>query len=89
MSTRTAVDVILYERPGCCLCAEMLEVVEAFRSEYLLNIVCVDISRDAALEASFGQEIPVLFIGGRKAFKYRVSGGALRRRLEREVARQR
>ncbi|MBI3796610.1 MAG: glutaredoxin family protein [Deltaproteobacteria bacterium] len=43
-----------------------------------------DISLDPELEARFGQEIPVLFINGRKAFKYRLTAGELRRRLARE-----
>jgi hypothetical protein len=44
----------------------------------------IDISTDPDLEARFGQEVPVLFINGRKAFKYRLTVGELRRRLERE-----
>jgi hypothetical protein len=86
MSTRMPVEVVLYERPGCCLCADMLEIVEELRSEFPLNIACVDISGDPGLEVRFGQEIPVLFVGGRKAFKYRVTARALRQRLERAVA---
>jgi len=44
----------------------------------------IDISADPELEARFGQEIPVLFVNSRKAFKYRLTAGELRRRLERE-----
>jgi len=44
----------------------------------------IDISTDPELESRFGQEIPVLFVNGRKAFKYRLTAGELRRRLARE-----
>jgi hypothetical protein len=41
----------------------------------------VDISGDAALESRFGTEIPVVFVGGRKLFKYRVDPARLRKSL--------
>jgi hypothetical protein len=46
----------------------------------------IDISSDPALESRFGHEIPVLFVNGRKAFKYRLTAGELRRRLAHESA---
>jgi hypothetical protein len=44
----------------------------------------VEIDGDASLEAQFGIEVPVLFINGRKAFKYRCTARELRKRLARE-----
>jgi hypothetical protein len=44
----------------------------------------IDISTDLELNTRFGQEIPVLFVNGRKAFKYRLTADELRRRLARE-----
>lgn len=85
MSTRTAVDLVLYEREGCHLCEEMLAVVEGLRSEFSIDLRCVDIGGDPDLEARFGAEVPVLFVGGRKAFKYRVSAPELRRRIQRSL----
>jgi hypothetical protein len=46
-----------------------------------LTVETVDISGDAALEAQYGLEIPVLEIEGRKAAKYRVSEDELRKIL--------
>ena len=76
--------LLLYSRPGCHLCDDMKAVVEPVASQLGWSIEEVDISGDAALEAQFGSEIPVLFVNGRKAFKYRVSAGELRQRLRRE-----
>ena len=75
--------LLLYSRPGCHLCDDMKAVVEPVARQLGWAIDEVDISGDAALEAQFGSEIPVLLVNGRKAFKYRVSGGELRRRLRR------
>lgn len=76
----------MYERAGCHLCEEMLAVVEDLRSEFSLVVRRVDIGESAELEARFGTEIPVLFVGGRKAFKYRVTAGQLRERIRRTLA---
>jgi glutaredoxin len=73
----------LYSRPGCHLCDDMKAVVEPVARQLGWTVEEVDIAGDAALEAQFGTEIPVLFINGRKAFKYRVSVGELRQRLRR------
>jgi len=75
--------VVLYGKPECCLCDEMKIVVDEVRREVPFTLDIVDISGDAALEAAYGTEVPVLVIDGRKAFKYRVDATALRRRLAR------
>ena len=87
MSTRTAVEIILYERPGCCLCEEMFAVVTGLGSEFVLDVKRIDVSQDPSLEARFGGEVPVLFVAGRKAFKYRVNPQTLRDRLHRAAVR--
>jgi hypothetical protein len=46
----------------------------------------IEIGGDPDLEARFGQEVPVLFINQRKAFKYRCTARELRKRLLREVS---
>ena len=42
----------------------------------------VNIEKDAALEERYGLDIPVIFIGARKAAKHRVDVGQFRRQLE-------
>jgi hypothetical protein len=44
----------------------------------------VDISRDAALESRYRNDIPVLFVNGSKAFKHRATVQEIRLRLRRE-----
>jgi glutaredoxin len=75
------VELILYSRPGCHLCEEMKEVVARVVREIGGGVREVDISADPDLEAVYREQIPVLFVNGRKAFKFRVSEEALRKRL--------
>lgn len=77
-------SLTLYARPDCCLCEEMETVLQEVQNDFPFTLDTVDISGDPALEFRFGQEIPVLFINGRKAFKYRVTASELRHRLQRE-----
>jgi glutaredoxin len=78
------VRLTLYARPDCCLCEEMKTVLAQVRQEIPFDLQEIDIETDPALESRYGQEIPVLFVNGRKAFKYRLTVGELRRRLARE-----
>jgi len=77
-----AVAFTLYSRPDCDLCEEMKAIVHSVAPDFEGTIEDIDISGDAALEAQFGHEIPVLLLNGRKAFKYRLTERELRHRLE-------
>jgi len=79
-----AVVLTLYGSPECHLCDEMKAVVRPLAAEFGCALDEIDISAHPALEAQFRQEIPVLFVNGRKAFKYRLSARELRRRLDAE-----
>ena len=74
----------LYSRADCCLCEEMKAVLAQVQEDLPFTLEQIDISTDPELESRFGQEIPVLFVNGHKAFKYRLTAGELRRRLARE-----
>lgn len=78
------IRVTLYGRTDCHLCHEMRAVVEAVARETPLALEEVDVDSDPELVAAYGEEVPVLCVNGRKAFKYRVDRAALRARLARE-----
>ena len=73
----------LYTRPGCHLCDELKMVCERLAGEFSIQVTEINIETDPELRARYDQEIPVLFIDGRKAVKYRTTEGALRRLLRR------
>jgi hypothetical protein len=56
----------------------MKAVVDAVARTLPLAIDVVDISNDEQLEDLYGLEIPVLFVDGKKAAKYRVTEAELR-----------
>jgi len=75
------IALTIYSRPGCHLCDEMKAVVTRVARTIPLSLQEIDISTDAALEAQYGLEIPVLLVEGKKAAKYRIAEDALVRIL--------
>ena len=75
------ITLTLYSRPGCHLCDDMKAVVQRVAQSIPLKLDEIDISADPELETRYGLEIPVLMVDGRKAAKYRIAEGELRRLL--------
>ena len=81
------IELILYTRADCGLCREMEHVLAQELQRFDAGLTRIEIDGNADLEAQFGQEVPVLFVNQRKAFKYRCTARELRRRLMHEVRR--
>ena len=77
-------ELLLYTRRECELCHEMEVVIGEVMPRFQAELKRIEIDGDPALEEQFGIEVPVLFVNGRKAFKYRCTARELRKRLERE-----
>jgi hypothetical protein len=77
----------LVGRHECHLCDEMKAVVEAVAAGSPVTIEVRDVDADPALVRQYGDEVPVLLVNGRKAFKYRVTAAELRRRIAAEARR--
>lgn len=73
--------VVLYGRPGCCLCDDARAVLERVRSELPFAFAERDIERDDALLKAYLERIPVVTIDGAEAFELFVAEDELRRRL--------
>ena len=69
--------VTLYGKPECCLCDEAMEVLRKVNAEIAFDLEKIDISRNPELLDEFGLKIPVIFVDGVQAFKYRVNEGRL------------
>jgi glutaredoxin len=74
--------LILYSRSGCCLCDEMKTIVRQGGQKTSLVLEEIDVDSSADLREKYGEEVPVLFINGRKAFKYRLTAKQLATRLK-------
>jgi len=73
--------VTLYTRAGCCLCQDAKEVLAAARARAAFAYDEIDIDRSAEWLALYNDEVPVIAIDGRKAFKYRVTMDEFLKRL--------
>jgi glutaredoxin len=73
--------LILYTRKDCCLCQEMKEVVRPVAESFTLTVQELDVDSSGELQEQYGNEVPVLLVNGRKAFKYRVTAKELAKRL--------
>lgn len=80
------IELILYSRMDCELCREMEDVITRELAGFQARLEKIDIGGNPELEGRFGLEVPVLFVNGRKAFKYRCTARELRKRLSREVS---
>jgi glutaredoxin len=76
-----SVPVVLYGAPGCHLCDVAKELLERQRRLLDFSLEVVDISGDPELESAYREQIPVVFVAGRKAFKYHVEPLELARRV--------
>jgi glutaredoxin len=74
-------QLLLYSREDCCLCDEMKAVIRRVADRIPLVLDEVDVDSSPELAQEYGNEVPVLFVNGRKAFKYRVTEKELKRRL--------
>jgi glutaredoxin len=65
-------EVVVYSREGCHLCDVVKETLVELQGGRDFVWRDVDIDGDAELRQRFNEEVPVVFIDGRKAFKYRM-----------------
>jgi glutaredoxin len=81
------IDLLLYTRRDCCLCDAMKDVVEDAARNFPTRLSLVDVDSRPELAREYGEEVPVLFVNGRKFAKYRADPRRLRSRLSAENAR--
>jgi glutaredoxin len=74
-------DVVVYSRKGCHLCDLLKETLTKLRSEANFQWREVNIDRNAQLREKYNDEASVIFVDGRKAYKYRMDGRQFLRSL--------
>jgi glutaredoxin len=75
------VEVVVYTGRGCHLCDDAKVVLERERRRLGFTLREVDITDDPELEAAHREHIPVVFVGGQRAFTYWVHPDELERRV--------
>lgn len=74
-------DVVLYSKPDCRLCEEVKAKLSKLRQTHGFNLRELNILDDPEAFEKFKDEIPVVFINGKKAFKYYLDEDRLLRRI--------
>ncbi|MGB7546686.1 MAG: glutaredoxin family protein [Terracidiphilus sp.] len=80
-------DVVVYSRKGCHLCDILKETLKQVQGDADFQWREVDIDVDPQLRQQYNDEVPVVFIDGSKAFKYRMNGRQFLRALAGRVKR--
>ena len=74
-------DVTIYSRPGCHLCEEAKTQLAPLLREFGVSLTEINIDEDPQLRARYDYDVPVIFLGARKAAKHRVDLAQFRRQL--------
>ena len=74
-------NVVMYSRKGCHLCEVVKESLSKLSRRGGFTWREIDVDADTELRRQFNDEVPVVFIDGRKAFKYRMDEQEFLRKL--------
>ncbi len=75
------IKVEIYSKSDCHLCDEAKSVLLKVQQEIPFDFFEVDITSDQELFTEYKEQIPVVFINDRKAFKFRINEKELHKRL--------
>jgi len=75
-------EIVVYSKPACCLCDKVKAQLAKLREKHSFAWKEVNILEDASTYEKFKGEIPVIFVNGKKAFKYRLDERRLIRLLK-------
>jgi glutaredoxin len=74
-------EVVVYSRKGCHLCEIVKESLVKLEKRGGFSWREVDVDSDAKIRRQYSDEVPVVFINGRKAFKYHMDEQEFLRKL--------
>jgi glutaredoxin len=74
-------EVVVYSRKGCHLCEIVKESLVKLHKRGGFNWREIDVDSSAEVRRLYNDEVPVVFINGRKAFKYRMDEQEFLRKL--------
>jgi hypothetical protein len=61
---RAAARFVLYSRPGCGLCEDMLMELAALQESASVGVDVMDVDADPTTQMRYGHKIPVLLFAG-------------------------
>ena len=79
------IRVELYARPDCPTCEQARAVLERLRGELPFELLEVDVTLDPAVERRYRDQVPVVFVDGRRALKAAFAERDARKKIERAL----
>jgi glutaredoxin len=76
------IEIVVYSKPDCCLCDEVKAQLAKLKRAVNFDLLEVNILDDPRAYEQFKEEIPVVFVNGKKAFKYHLNETEFLRRIE-------
>ena len=83
MAKATVPTLTVLSRAYCHLCEDLLAALRQYQSRYDFEIEVVDVDSDPALEARWGDKVPVLLDGELEVCHYYLDHDAVDARLAR------
>jgi Glutaredoxin-like domain (DUF836). len=79
------IDVRIYSRLDCHLCDVAKETIDRLKRDHDLpiEVAVIDVDRDPQLHRLYTDQVPVIFVEGKKTFKVRVDERKFLARVER------
>jgi glutaredoxin len=74
--------VEIYSKPDCHLCEEAKIVLQQAQRKFDFQLLEINILEAPEVYDEYKEKIPVVFIDGRKAFKYRIDYESLIKKLK-------
>ncbi|MBI5641850.1 MAG: glutaredoxin family protein [Deltaproteobacteria bacterium] len=69
----------------CVLCRDVKDIIDRVGADIPFQFKEVDIDANEDLLRRFNEDIPTVFINGKKAFKFKVDESELRKKLRKEL----
>jgi len=69
----------------CVLCRDVKDVVDKVMGEIPFQFKEIDVCSSEDLDRRYREDIPTIFINGKKAFKFKIDEVEFRRRLRKEM----
>ncbi|HHL39124.1 MAG TPA: glutaredoxin family protein [Deltaproteobacteria bacterium] len=80
--------VEVYARKDCCNCKEANEVIGRVNEDIPFRYKVVDITKNDDLFRRYKEDVPTIYINGKKAFKFKVDENEFRKRVRKEIIRE-
>ena len=69
------VELTVMSRSWCHLCDEMIAGLRDLQARFHFELAIVDVDEDDALEARYGEDVPVVLHGGTELCRHRLDPG--------------